>query len=130
MNSNAKICTISPEEVFTYFSETHGKPNDLVRDNYCPLITESERMELDSVSVEMIHKHEIDVALNSIAVDTSPGPDHVIVRVIKDNIAAEIIAAIGSRMLQTGVIPINIKKKQNCFYIWLLNQNMYCVIFP
>lgn len=39
------------------------------------------------------------------AVDTAPGPDHVLMRVVKEDIVTEIISTIATRMLQTGQVP-------------------------
>ena len=44
-------------------------------------------------------------SISRIAVDTAPGPDHVLISALKDDIAAEIISLIATRMLQTNYVP-------------------------
>ena len=109
LKSNSEMCKISIDEIYSYFSEMYTKPNQMVRPNY-PSLTDSERIEIDDMFEDLITKKEIEVAINNIAIDTSPGPDHVIVRIIKNTIAAEIIASISTRMLQTGYVPSKLKQ--------------------
>lgn len=52
-----------------------------------------------------VTRQEVASAVNGIAVDTSPGPDHVLVRAIKDDLAYEVISLITTRMLKSGITP-------------------------
>ena len=64
-----------------------------------------ERIELDETYDPTISKEDIAIAAHKIAVDTAPGPDHVLVRVIRNEIVYEILAIIATRMLSSGIVP-------------------------
>ncbi|KAJ4449438.1 hypothetical protein ANN_00837 [Periplaneta americana] len=57
---------------------------------YSPVITESQQVVLDSTENLVITKQEVAFAVSKIAVDTAPGPDHVLVRALKDETCYEI----------------------------------------
>ena len=110
LNTNHERCKIPTEEIYKYFSSTHGVSNDMIRDHYPSNIKELDRTEMNDIFADTITRGEIEVAINNIAVDTSPGPNHIIIRLIKDNVAAEILSIIATRMLKTGMVPSTFKK--------------------
>ncbi|KAJ4446445.1 hypothetical protein ANN_13141 [Periplaneta americana] len=57
---------------------------------YSPVITESQQVVLDSTENLVITKQEVAFAVSKIAIDTAPGPDHVLVRALKDETCYEI----------------------------------------
>lgn len=105
--------TASPSDtklLHEYFSGIFSKPNNLVRDEYVSTITEPQSIEINDTFNPIITKEEIMIAMKKIAIDTSSGPDHVIMRTIKNGTASEIIAIIASRMLSFGIVPSCLKQ--------------------
>ena len=110
LESKTETCKIDNDTIHRFFTKTLSLENTAQREEYPPKISEVNRVELDELFVTDITKAEIEAATRRIAVDTAPGPDRVIVRVIKDAVASEIIAKIATRMLTTGKVPTCLKK--------------------
>ena len=105
LNSAKPSCKLDIDTVYELFSSHFSQPNNCTRLEYPSLLTEAERIELDDTFNAIITKSEIDLCVSRMAVDTAPGPDHVLMRVVKEYIVTEIISTIATRMLQTGQVP-------------------------
>ncbi|KAJ4428144.1 hypothetical protein ANN_24158 [Periplaneta americana] len=92
---------------------TFSSPNTAERDEYPSKISEAARLEFDDTFLTEISKDEIIQATHRIAVDTSPGPDRVIVRAIRDDMVSEVISIIATRMLKTSFVPECLKKARS-----------------
>ncbi|OQV15458.1 hypothetical protein BV898_10333 [Hypsibius exemplaris] len=67
--------------------------------------TAEEQRALNNVFPMEISADMISNAARSIRIDTSPGPDHVIMRIVKQKEVAAVLAVIGTIMLQWGYTP-------------------------
>lgn len=52
-----------------------------------------------------VSKQEVASVVSRMAVDTAPGPDHVLMRIVKDDMVMEIISLITTLMLKSGHVP-------------------------
>ena len=105
------ICPLSSiNKIFNYFSSRLSTENSCERPAYSSNVTEPERAVLDSTEDSVITKQEVAVAVSKIAADTAPGPDHVLVRALKDATCYEIIAKIATTMLQHSFVPECLQK--------------------
>ncbi|KAJ4426729.1 hypothetical protein ANN_26528 [Periplaneta americana] len=105
LSQNKPTCKLDVSEVQQLYSSNFSQPNNNIRSEYPSHYTEAEILELDETFHKSITKSEVALSISRIAVDTAPGPDHVLMRVLKDDTAAEIISSIATRMLQTGHVP-------------------------
>ena len=110
LDTKAETCTINTTDIHDFFSETFSTINLSIREDYPQLISDSDLITLDDTFDENISKEEILQATRNIAVDTAPGPDHVLVRAIKNDIVADIISKIATHMLKTGKSPECLKR--------------------
>lgn len=105
LNDQTTHCTADIEDIENHFSSIFATPNNCEREHYADLLTERERVIQDETFDASVHKDEVILATKRMAVDTSAGPDRVLVRAIKDDMASTIIAKIATIMLQTGHVP-------------------------
>ena len=104
IKQNSTTCKLD-DIVHQKFSSHFSTPSNCIRSEYPSHYAEAEKVELGDIFQATITKSDIMDSLSRIAVDTAPGPDHVLMRVLKDDIAAEIISLIATRMLQTSYVP-------------------------
>ena len=104
-NDNNNFCKLDNTILYDYFSSILSDPNDEIRLEYPKKCNETDQVQLDDLFNTTISTDEISMAMNKISIDTASGPDHVIMRTIKNGTAIEIIALIATRMLQSGIVP-------------------------
>ena len=108
---NKKVsCKVDINKIHHHFCSQLSTLNDGVRSNYPTLTSDVEQAVLDDISDLIITKQEVASAISTIAVDTAPGPDHVLVRALKDDVCYDIIAAIATTMLNKTLIPDCLKQ--------------------
>lgn len=99
-------CNLDLTVIDEYFRSRFEKKNDSCREHYKSKLTVTEELNLDTNYNPIISENDVKMAVKSIKVDTSPGPDRIIMRCIKGNDKIiSIISKIGSIMLQTGFVP-------------------------
>ncbi|KAJ4447763.1 hypothetical protein ANN_09771 [Periplaneta americana] len=102
MNSqNNKMCKIPISNISEYFTNRFGKTNDLT-----PLEL------IDPISSEediQISEHDINMVISKIKVDTSSGPDCVIMRTIKELKTSKVLCLLASAMLKFKRCPCVLK---------------------
>lgn len=106
-------CKRSTKDIYDHFSELFSTVNNKVRESYDNCLTDTDRLVLDETFDPIISKNDIITAMRGIAVDTAPGPDGVLMRVLKDDIACAAMSKIATRMLQTGYVPSLFKKARS-----------------
>ncbi|KAJ4432625.1 hypothetical protein ANN_21248 [Periplaneta americana] len=102
LRQNNQRCTINVNKVHNSFSKNFSVPNNCIRPSYEHV---SDTDDLTPIETFSTTKEEIVAAANKIAVDTSPGPDHVLMRAIRNVVCYEIISLIATRMLSLFEIP-------------------------
>ena len=105
LTSDKPSCQIAVDKVYAHFNSYFSRPNNCIRPDYISHFTEVERVELNDSFPTHITKEEIKFAISRIAVDTAPGPDHVLMRVLKDDAATAVLSLLATRMLRTGHVP-------------------------
>lgn len=98
-------CLLNEDILQTHFSGIFSKPNIHQRSEYPSKVTESEFLTENDLFSPVITKQDILNATQKISIDTASGPDHVIVRVIKNDTVSEIISKIATRMLTCSLVP-------------------------
>ena len=88
-----------------HFFKLYSVPNNNLRSNYVNTLPESERLILEDTSPVTVLKEEVQNAIKGIAVDTSPGPDHVLMRVVREDSVSDVLALIATKMLMTTCVP-------------------------
>ena len=101
-DNNSIQCQVNIKKVQHHFTKQFSVPNDCIRSSYSN--GDSLTPEINT-SDDSINKEEICQAAKKIAVDTAPGPDHVLMRAIHNSTCYEIIALIATRMLFLGQVP-------------------------
>ena len=110
LSDESRACKCNIQNISDHFSSLFSVPNNCTRDTYDSLVTNAEEFEINNTFEDKICKEEIIQAVKKMAVDTDPGPDKVLVRAIKDDLALNIISNIASRMIRTGHVPPIFKK--------------------
>lgn len=91
-----KVCKINMDKVENYYKKKLGSSNNNLLDQYCTCPAESNIV----ITVDEVTK-----AIKSTSYDTSPGPDKVLARTIKELQCAEILKTIIDIMLKTSQVP-------------------------
>ena len=97
-------------EIESNFRNTFETINNHIRQTY-------DTLEDNQLSTQPLLKITPELLMNSmkkIAIDTSPGPDKVILKAIKHPVAATILAKIMNRMIRTAFVPELLKKLVKC----------------
>ena len=115
LNTNGKQFKIPVRDIEDYLSRIYSIPNNCIRNTYPNSLSESERINLDQSYPLTKTKEEVNNVIKGIAVNTSPGPHHVLMRVVRDNSVPDIISLIATRMLM--VLPASKKKPEQSCYI-------------
>lgn len=101
-----KNCSLDLTAIDEYFRSRFENKNDCCREDYEEKLTVSEQFHLDKTYLPKMTEDDVKSAIKSIKIDTSPGPDRIIMRCIKNNSKIiSIISKIGSFMLQSGFVP-------------------------
>lgn len=95
------VCNIPMADLEEYFRQTLEKPNDNTLDYYQP----GEPRENISITIE-----QVDRAIKSVNLDTSPGPDRILIRTIRDLKVSNIIKVITEIMLSTNTVPTGLSE--------------------
>ena len=103
--SETPNCPLNEDMLHSHFSEIFSKPNKHKRSEYPQKVADPDIITLNELFNPTISKQEIIQATQKISIDTASGPDHVIVRAIKNDKVSEIIAIIATRMLTLGEVP-------------------------
>ncbi|KAJ4451597.1 hypothetical protein ANN_03066 [Periplaneta americana] len=103
-DKNIQRCTINVNKVHNSFSKNFSVPNNCIRPSY-EHVSDTDDLTPTETFSTTITKEEIVAAANKIAVDTSPGPDHVLMRAIRNVVCYGIISLIATRMLSLCEIP-------------------------
>ncbi|KAJ4443681.1 hypothetical protein ANN_05356 [Periplaneta americana] len=111
LRQNNQRCTINVNKVHNSFSKNFSVPNNCIRPSY-EHVSDTDDLTPTETFSTTITKEEIVAAANKIAVDTSPGPDHVLMRAIRNAVCYEIISLIATRMLSLCEIPPCLTKAQ------------------
>lgn len=101
MPTNSQQCPINIGEIERTFHAIFGSPNENVREQY---VMKDLKENLIEVSISNI-KH----AIKGMSFDSSPGPDHVLVRTVKELEISGIIQLIITVMLSTSYVPEKLK---------------------
>lgn len=107
--SDYKRCPFSATDVYDYFKETVGTENNNVLHDYpissplCNSIDE-ETIDYDCQYCTVTEK-DIDQAMKGINLDTAPGPDRVLFKVVKELKCMKIISIIANIMLSWNYVP-------------------------
>lgn len=94
---NPKQCPIKLDEIEENFNQILGTPNNLVRETYS---LPDPNKNLREVSLPAVKQ-----AIKGMSLDTSPGPDRILMRTIKELGISEIIQVIINIMLLTSYVP-------------------------
>ena len=96
-----KFCKLNVDKqlIETFYRKKFESPNLKVRCSY------DSQANADEIDVIELSPDFVFSIIKSIAVDTSPGPDKVLLKSIRNPAAARIIALIGTKMLKTGIVP-------------------------
>ena len=110
LHDNNEVCKVDINKIHHHFSNQFSIPNEAVRSDYPSDIPEFTQSPFEETENILINKQEISTAVNGIAVDTSPGPDHILVRALKDDVCFDILALIASFMLSHTIVPPCLKQ--------------------
>lgn len=110
LGDNNESCKIDNNTVYEHFSKIFSVPNNNLCSEYSNKLSDSERVINDKIFNLRITKEEVSAAVKGMAVDTAPGPDHILVRAIKDDLAYEAISLIATKMLESGQVPPCLQK--------------------
>lgn len=88
--------------VENYFSQLYGTPNNKTLDTY----EHPNNVELDDFNINL---RDIEFAIKKISIDTSPGPDGIILRTIRHAKCAPAILAIAKVMLSWNYVPTKLR---------------------
>ncbi|KAJ4446033.1 hypothetical protein ANN_12719 [Periplaneta americana] len=110
LNNQRTFCKVDINKIHHHFSSRLSTENLCECPEYSPVITESQQVVLDSTENLVITKQEVAFAVSKIAVDTAPGPGHVLVRALKDETCYEVIAMIASTMLTKCLVQVCLKQ--------------------
>ena len=104
MKNKYEKCKIDIQKIHHHFQTRFSPPNYFKRSEYNTGI-QTTNESTPHFDESPITKSEVAEAIKGIAVDTAPGPDKVLVRVLKDETCYEILAIIASRMLYNTLVP-------------------------
>ncbi|KAJ4426007.1 hypothetical protein ANN_27634 [Periplaneta americana] len=110
LNDQCTSCKVDINKIHHHFPSRLSTENLCECPEYSPVITESQQVVLDSTENLVITKQEVAFAVSKIAVDTAPGPDHVLVRALKDETCYEVTAMIATTMLTKYLVPVCLKQ--------------------
>ena len=108
--NNSKYCNVNIRKIEEHFITRFSERNNNIITEYVNKISNEEKLILDDTFSAIITKEEVAKAIKGMRVDTAPGPDHVFVRSIKKELAAECISLMATRMLNKGEVPPCLKK--------------------
>jgi hypothetical protein len=109
LGSETKPCRISLQQLYDHFHNRLGLANNKVLNRYNQ-IREDTSLLLNESYCKEISIDEISQAVERIPVDTTPGPDHVIMRAIKVKNIDKVLSLIFSHMHSKNIIPDCLKK--------------------
>ncbi|OWA52123.1 hypothetical protein BV898_16584 [Hypsibius exemplaris] len=103
-------CATSMEDLYDLFVDRFEENRTQARTVYRHLPTAEKQKKLNDKSGLEISADMIAKAAKSIWIDTSPGPDHVIMRIVKQKPVAEVLAAFCFRKVETHKTDAIFKK--------------------
>ena len=105
LNRDTPKCRIATDILHETFSNRFSETNDTTRETYQEKTSEQERLAANETFKTRISPEQISDAIRGIKIDTAPGPDRVLMRVVKCERVVKVLALIASKMMQYGWVP-------------------------
>jgi hypothetical protein len=109
-NENKKQLKENNDTIYEYFNNRFSIKNYCKRTEYNDKLDEKDKQELNENYGFVISKEDIFNSMRKMNIDTAPGPDRVVMRTVKHQVVAEILAIIANRMLETAWVPNTFKE--------------------